>query len=200
MSNAAADTLEKVSGEFESEVLADLEEARSETLAKVESVRKETEEAVAKILETGVKQAESVKRQIMGAAELEARNAQLRSLERAVNEVFDLAAKQISTSSGSSYDKAIAGLIEEGLAAIGQKAKVQCASKDKKAVSAAIKKLGSNARVSLDDEPIETIGGVVLATPDGSVRFDNTFEARLERLKPTLRKEVAAILIGSAQS
>jgi len=81
MSKAAADTLAKVSGEFEAEVLADLENRRKETLAKVESVRKETSEAVAKILETSVKQAESVKRQIIGTAELEARNAQLRSLE-----------------------------------------------------------------------------------------------------------------------
>ena len=200
MTKAAADTLEKVSGEFESEVLAGLEAGRSEALARVDSVRKETEEAVAKILETGDKQAESVKRQIVGAAELDARNAQLRSLEKAVNEVFDLAAKNITSSSGASYEKAMTGLIEEGLAVIGTKAKARCSSKDRKAVSAAVKKLGSKAKVSFDDEPVETIGGVVLTTPDGSVRFDNTFEARLERMRPTLRKEVAAILTGGSQS
>jgi len=198
MTKAAADTLEKVSGEFESEVLAGLEAGRSEALARVDSVRKETEEAVAKILETGDKQAESVKRQIVGAAELDARNAQLRSLEKAVNEVFDLAAKNITSSSGASYEKAMTGLIEEGLAVIGTKAKARCSSKDRKAVSAAVKKLGSKAKVSFDDEPVETIGGVVLTTPDGSVRFDNTFEARLERMRPTLRKEVAAILTGGS--
>jgi len=200
MTKAAADTLEKVSGEFESEVLTGLEAGRSEALARVDSVRKETEEAVAKILETGDKQAESVKRQIVGAAELDARNAQLRSLEKAVNEVFDLAAKNITSSSGASYEKAMTGLIEEGLAVIGTKAKARCSSKDRKAVSAAVKKLGSKAKVSFDDEPVETIGGVVLTTPDGSVRFDNTFEARLERMRPTLRKEVAAILTGGSQS
>ncbi len=200
MSKAAADTLEKVSGEFQSEALADLDAGRSETLARVESVRKETEAAVAKIIETGVKQAESVKRQIIGAAELESRNAQLRSLERAINGTFELAASKISGSSGSSYEKAITGLIEEGVAVIGPKAKVQCASKDKKAVLAAIKKAEGRAKVTFDDEPIETMGGVVLSTPDGAVRFDNTFEARLERMKPVLRKEVAAILTGGAQS
>jgi len=41
------------------------------------------------------------------------------------------------------------------------------------------------------------MGGVVLTTSDGSIRFDNTFEARLERTKPTLRKDVAAILAGA---
>jgi len=197
LSKAASDTLEKVSGEFEAEVLADLEAGRSETLAKVEAVRKETAEAVAKILETGEKQAESAKRQIIGAAELDSRNAQLKSLERAVNEAFDMATKQISSESGASQEKALALLIQEGLDVIGPRATLLCAAKDRRVVSSAIRKIGGKAKLSLGDEEIDTMGGVVLATPDGSVRFDNTFEARLERMRPTLRKDVAAILTGT---
>ena len=195
MSKAASDTLEKVSGEFEAEVMRELEEGRKETIARVEATRRETAEAVAKILEAGVKQAESVKRQILGTAELEARNAQLKSLEGAVNRAFDRAMQEISTSAGSGYERAIGKLIQEGLDVIGPRAKVQCASKDKKAVASALRKLDS--KVTLNQDAIETIGGVVMTTPDGSVRFDNTFEARLERMKPALRKEVAAILTGS---
>lgn len=198
MSNAAADTLEKVSGEFEAEVMADLEAGRKDALARIESARKEAIDAISKSLETSVKQAESTRRQIIGAAELAARNAQLKSLEKAVIEVFDLATKEISSASGSSYEASIANLIKEGIEVIGQKAKVQCAPKDKKAVASAIKKLeGGQTKLILDEAPVETMGGVVLTTHDGSVRFDNTFEARLERMKPTLRKDVAAILAGA---
>jgi V/A-type H+-transporting ATPase subunit E len=197
MSKAAADTLEKVSGEFEAEVMADFEKGRRETLARVESVRKETADSVAKIMETGAKQAESVKRQIIGTAELQARNALLIALERAVNEAFDGATKQISEYSGGDLEKALGWLVQEGLDIIGPRAKVLCASKDRKAASGAIRKLPDRAKVTLDEEPIEAMGGVVLTTPDGSVRFDNTFEARLERMKPKLRKEVAAILTGT---
>ncbi len=197
MSRAASDTLEKVSGEFESEVLSDLEAGRSETLAKIEAVRKETMEAVSKILETSEKQAESARRQIIGAAELETRNAQLRSLERAVNGAFDLAAKEISSASGATHEKALAALIQEGLDVIGLRAKVRCASKDRRAVATAIRKFGSKAKLSLDNEPVDTMGGVVLTTPDGAVRFDNTFEARLERMRPILRKDVASVLMGT---
>jgi V/A-type H+-transporting ATPase subunit E len=196
-SKAASDTLEKVSAEFESEVLADLEAGRSETLARIEAVRKETSEAVGKILETGEKQAESVKRQIIGSAELDARNEQLRSLEKAVNQAFDQAVEKISTVSGTSQEKALVSLIQEGLDVIGPRAKVSCASKDRKAVSSAIRKLGSGAKLSLDDGEINTVGGVILTNPDGTVRFDNTFEARLERMRPTLRKAVAGILTGA---
>jgi len=152
---------------------------------------------VAKILETSEKQAESVKRQIIGAAELEERNAQLRSLEMAVSEAFDLAAKQASSVSGTAQEKALTSLIQEGLDVIGQRAKVQCAPKDRRAVASVIKKLGTKGKLSLDEKELETIGGVVLSTPDGSVRFDNTFEARLERMRPTLRQEVAAVLTGA---
>jgi len=197
LSRAASDTLEKVSREFEAEVLTDLEAGRSVTLAKIEAVRKETAEAVAKILETGEKQAESAKRQMIGAAELDARNAQLRSLERAVNEAFDLATRQVSSETGASQEKALISLIQEGLDVLGPRASIECAAKDRRAVSSAIRKIGSKAKLSQSDGEIDTMGGVVLTTPDGSVRFDNTFEARLERMRPTLRKEVAAILTGS---
>ena len=193
MSRAASDTLEKVSREFEAEVLADLESGRKETLAKVESVRKDAAESVAKMVESSLKQAESVKRQVVGAAELQARNTLLRSLEKAVNEAIERATKEISASSGDRYERALGRLIQEGLDVIGPNVSVRCAPKDSKAVASAVKKL-SKANVTMDDEPVETIGGVIMATPDGSVRFDNTFEARLDRMRPTLRKEVAALL------
>ena len=185
-----------MSGEFEKEALSDLEVGRVETLAKLEAVRKETEEAVSKILETGIRQAESAKRQIIGAAELEARNIQLKALEKAVNDVFDAASIQVSELKGATYDRAMERLIQEGLEIIGPKAKVQCAPKDSRIVASAVKKLSGNKKVFMDDDPVETMGGVVLTTPDGSVRFDNTFEARLERMRPNLRKEVAAVLTG----
>ena len=197
MSKAASDTLEKVSGEFEQEVLSDLEAGRSETMAKLESVRRETEEAVSKILETGMKQSDSAKRQIIGAAELEARNIQLKALERAVSGAFEAAMNRISESKGASYEEAMARLIHEGLDVIGPRAKVHCSSNDRRAVASAVKKLSGKEKVTLDDDSIDTTGGVVLTTFDGSVRFDNTFEARLERMRPTLRKEVAAVLTGT---
>lgn len=198
MSKAASDTLEKVCQEFEAEVLADLQEGRAQAQAAVESARKEAVAAVQRILETSLKQAESLKRQIIGAAELESRDAQLRSLEKAVNGVFGKAVEELKAGSGSGYEKALGRLVQEGLDIIGPRARVSCGSKDRRAVAAAVRRLnGGQVKLTLDDKSIETFGGVVLVTPDGSVRFDNTFEARLERSKSTLRKEVAGILTGA---
>ena len=88
MSKAATDTLQKVSTEFEAEVLSDLQSGRDQAVQIVQSIRKESAEAVAKTIEGGERQAESVRRQIIGAAELEVRYAKLRAMEYAVNVVF----------------------------------------------------------------------------------------------------------------
>ncbi len=144
----------------------------------------------------GVKQAESIRRQVIGSAELDVRNAQLRSLESAVTDVFEAAMKRVSEISGAAQEKALSRLIEEGADVIGTTARLLCSDNDRKSASSALGRLGGRT-ITLDPEGIQTSGGVILTSADGSVRFDNTFEARLERLRPSLRKEVAALLSGS---
>jgi len=198
VSKAAADTLQKVAAEFEADVLSDLQAGKEQALQNVQAVRRETAQAVEKTIEGGERQAESVKRQIIGAAELEVRNAQLRSLETTVNEVFDSAVRKVSSLSDSALESSLAFLIREGLDVIGPRAVVHCSANQRKAVSGAVRKLNKGlVKLTVDEKGIETIGGVVLATSNGSMKFDNTYEARLERMRQTLRKEVAGILTGS---
>ena len=48
-------------------------------------------------------------------------------------------------------------------------------------------------KITVDPKPISCSGGVRAMSPDGSVLYDNTFEARLDRLRPILRREVASL-------
>lgn len=193
--SAAKDTLQKVSDQFQAELGSELEGLRDQSLAVVESTRKETAEAVAKTLVDSERQAESVRRQIIGAAELAARNAQLKALEAAVTEVFGSAERSIARSDPGQYEDALERLIREGLDVIGDAATVYCSAKDKKLVATLVRRMSKGqVKLRLDESSIETIGGVTLATPDGSVRFENTFEARLERMRPALRKDIADLL------
>ena len=195
LSKASTDTLQKVSDEFEGEALADLQEGMEQSLALIDAARRETKEEISKILEASVKQADALKRQIIGAAELEARNAQLKALEKAMN---DAVAGAVSGAPGVErrrYEAALGRLISEGVGVIGPKAAVFCNSKDRALVSSVLKEMSKQFPGLVPGEAdTTTVGGVVLATTDGSVRFDNTLEARLERLRPTLRKEVADLL------
>lgn len=197
LSKASGDTLQKVSNEFEGEVLADLQEGREQSLAIIGAAKKEAKEEVSKILEASVKQAEALKRQITGAAELEARNARLKVLEKAVNEAVAEAVSKVSKLDEKRYEEALARLITEGVQVIGPGAVVSFSSKDRKAVSALLRQPSrEHDKLTASEDDLKTAGGVALATSDGSIRFDNTFEARLERLRPTLRKEVADLLSG----
>lgn len=198
MSEAAKNTLQKVADELLTEGLADLSEGRTQALAILESSERESKEAVAKILETSVKQAESLRRQMLGAAEMESRNGQLRTLEEAVNEVFAAASKRLAKQTPAAQEESLSRLLSEGAETIGESAEVSCNAGDRKIVTSLVRKLGKGpVKLIVDGKAIQTVGGVVLTTAKGGVRFDNTYEARLERMRPTLRKEVAGILGGS---
>lgn len=200
MSEVASNTLQKVSEEFLNEVLAQLKEGRDKSVSLLETTSRETEAAVSKILETSTKQAASIKRQVIDSAELEARNLQLRALEDAVNEVLSEGIKRLPGLSTSKREEALVRLIKEGVRVIGPKATVSCNVADRKIVASVVKVLNKDGvKLTLDQEGIQTIGGVTLGSEDGTVRFENTFEARLERMRQVLRKEIANTLSSGSQ-
>ncbi len=152
MSDPTRDTLGKVASEFEGEVLMELQEGRAQSLALIETSRRETREAVAKILETSVRQAEALEKQIVGAAELEARNSQLKAMEEAIIDVFSSAAAQVSKMSGARYEASLKELVNEGIEVIGTHATVSCNTRDGKLVSAVIRETaGEHVKLTVDD-------------------------------------------------
>ena len=62
-------------------------------------------------------------------------------------------------------------------------------SKDKDTVQST---LSSFPGSELSSETIDCLGGVKIQSKDGSMKFDNTIDARIERLKPLIRKEIAS--------
>jgi len=52
--------------------------------------------------------------------------------------------------------------------------------------------------VRLDPDPIESLGGVLIRSTDNRIRFDNTFEGRLERLHDRLHQQIVERLLPSS--
>ncbi len=48
-----------------------------------------------------------------------------------------------------------------------------------------------NKRLTLSQDVVNSIGGVVVVSADGNIRFDNTFEGRIERLAESLQGSIA---------
>ena len=55
-----------------------------------------------------------------------------------------------------------------------------------------------NKRLTLSPDSLNCIGGVMIASADGNIRFDNTFEGRMERLAESLQRSVAERLTPRA--
>ncbi|MCY4252622.1 MAG: V-type ATP synthase subunit E family protein [Thaumarchaeota archaeon] len=173
------------------DLLASLSATHEEAQASLEASRPALEAEYDRIASEASKEADKVKRQLTGAADLEARNAQLRLVEGAIERVFEEASSRIRAAPrDGEYSRLIAGLVSEAAEALGTTEIVfSTSAADREAVSAAIAGL-SGAEVAA--EPIECMGGVRAVTRDGSTSFDNTLDARVERLKPLIRKEIAA--------
>ena len=193
--------MKKVSEEARSELFTELSGGR--TLA-VEAVTKRLNETIAevqRIIDQQERHADALKRQIIGAAEMSARNKSLEIVEDNLNKSFEEAMKKLKAASESQdYEKVLRALVLEALDQVGGESFVlHSNSRDQKTLKKIAEMVSKekNVKISIDASPLEkTIGGVVVNSSDGYVTFDNTFEARLERLKPSLRKQIAQIFSG----
>ncbi len=195
-------TLDKVASEALVELVAEIDSGKKDAQERLMAMSRSTKAEVAKILEGGEREAESIRRQILGSAELEARNSALRALERASNKVIQESLSAVTERRPEAYHKALTRLISEGALVIGRDAAVMCSAKDRKVVDSVVKELNrQNAmKLTVSDKGIEAMGGVVLQSSDGTIRYDNTLEARLERIRPQLRREIVNALSGEPKS
>ncbi len=58
--------------------------------------------------------------------------------------------------------------------------------------------LPAGKTVALDDEPIETLGGVMIISDDARIRVDNTFDGRLARLREQVQRVILERLLPSS--
>ena len=61
-------------------------------------------------------------------------------------------------------------------------------AKDKDVVQSTLSQFSG---AELSSETIECLGGVKIKSKDGTMTFDNTLDAKIERLKPLIRKDIA---------
>ena len=182
----------KVIEEAKLEILKILESGKIEGEDILYQAQREAEVEAGKILASKDRQVESLSRRIIGSAELEARNKSLRLVEDSINKVFENSLAKLSKNKPKEYKDAMRKMVGEAVESVGAKQVIlSCNNEDKGLVKDIAKQLSKGIEVSVVDKPIVCVGGVKAATADGSIRFDNTLEARLNRMKPTLRKQIA---------
>jgi len=184
-------TVDKILNQTENELVTSLKnsfEESNETLSKsLHSLEQEYD----RIIDEGKKESEKIGKKIIGSSDLESRNKQLLLVEESVEKVFDKAIEKISSANrNENYSKLINNLLDESTSALGTTdVIVYTNSKDKVIVEPLLSKFSGS---ELSSETIDCLGGVQVKSKDGSMTFINTIDARLERMKPLIRKEIAA--------
>jgi len=184
-------TIDKILDQTEKSILSDISSELSNSYQKLDDSVSKLEAEYDKIIADGKKEADKIEKQIVGGSDIEARNKQLLALESSVNRVFTTALEQISNSDRTGdYANLIKTLLDESTRVLGtSEVIVFTNSKDKDVVQST---LSSFPGSELSSETIECLGGVKIQSKDGSMKFDNTIDARIERLKPLIRKEIAS--------
>lgn len=184
-------TVEKILQSTEEQILSNLQESLKSSQQTLGNSRASLEQEYEKILAEGKKEAEKLEKQIIGNADLESRNKQLLLVEESIEKVFEKAIKKIKDADrDKDYTKLISSLLKDAIDTIGTPdIIIQTNSKDKSVVQSVLSKFSG---ATLSSDQIECLGGVKVQSKDGTMTFDNTIDARLERLKPLIRKDIAS--------
>jgi V/A-type H+-transporting ATPase subunit E len=184
-------TVEKILQNTEEQILSSLKEALKSSQSTLSNSHPTLEQEYDKILSEGKKEAEKLEKQIVGNADLDSRNKQLILVEESIEKVFAKAVKKIHDAKRDADNtKLISSMLKESVDVIGtSEIVIQTNSKDKPVVESLLSKFKG---ATLSSDPIDCLGGIKVQSKDKTMTFDNTIDARLERMKPLIRKDIAS--------
>jgi len=182
--------IDKILEKTEKEILLDLKNSKSSAIQILDDSLPKLQQEYDQIISNGKKEADKIEKQITGSSDLEARNKQLTTVEESIGKVFTKALDEIAnTDRSGDYSNLIKSLLEESTNILGTtEVIVFTNSKDKDTVQSVLSQFSG---AELSSETIECLGGVKVKSKDGAMTFDNTLDAKIERLKPLIRKDIA---------
>jgi vacuolar-type H+-ATPase subunit E/Vma4 len=157
------------------------------------------------LLREGAERTRKSTQMILKAVEQDVARRKLRAREEVLRESFTAAAAELGRVQGEAYRESAARLAAEGLRAMPGDNFVLKASGLADSEGAAIAtRVGAALRaegraVQLRFQADAALPrGVVIESADGRLRWDNTYPARLERMKDELRRKAAQVLFEEA--
>ena len=197
--NSLERTVDKVLSQKESALISEIDSALQNSLKNLESSKGSLQVEYANIIESSKKQAENLKRQIIGSSTLNARNKELVIIESAIDEIFNKAKEKLAKSNNEKdYEKLLTRMVQDSVAKLGSEIIIQCNSADLKLVKKISSQESSDKKmkITISDEAIDIIGGIKAASLDGTMTLDNTLDSNIETLKPLIRKDIVQLLRG----
>lgn len=197
--NSLERTIDKVLSQKESELISEIDSALQNSLKNLESSKSILQVEYDGIIESSKKQAENLKRQIIGSSTLNARNKELIIIESAIDEIFTKAKEKLAQSNNEkNYEKLLTRMIQDSVSKLGSDIVIQCNKTDQKLVRkiSSQESTGKNMKISVSDDFLDMIGGIKATSVDGTMTLDSTLDSNIESLKPLIRKDIVQLLRG----
>ena len=195
LSAIANEVLSDVQKEAEAIILSAENEAK-ETL---KEAKEQADQSYVTLVNQAAEKVEAERRKTASVIDVEMRNRLFQAKEDLVDLAFEKAISKLKDfAKTEKYHEYLFKLVAEGARKIGQKKlAVQVSASDKAwltqdSLDRLSKKLGCELKLS--NQAVNCMGGCKIQTIDGRISYDNTFDNRLQELKPILRVEVAKIL------
>jgi V/A-type H+-transporting ATPase subunit E len=167
-----------------------------------EDARAEAEAKKAELIRDAEARAARVEQEATGAARLEAQALKMRQREALLDAVFTEAADRLSDVDRlAAYEDVLEDLIQDavrhlaGQAELVVRADVRARESLDASRLARLREL-TGCALSLGETLAPPAVGVVVQSPDGRVRYDNTLQTRLGRMRSSLRPAVYRTLMG----
>lgn len=185
---------------LEKESAAEVERILSEARAQAQGILEEARKAAAAELEEHKARVESERRAALSraqsTAQVRAAALVLKAKDQAMAEVFRRAEQQLGSfpQDKGRYAAALRTMIREAASGLEGRIIIEVHPDDRELARQALRELGLDAEIATAEE---VRGGVRVATADRRFVVENTLQSRLERIRPVVASDVAALLWGS---
>jgi V/A-type H+-transporting ATPase subunit E len=189
-----------------SEAHAEADRILADARAKADTTYQHAQEQAAaertEALERASREAERIRQQVIATTQLKARTLQLERREKLLDSVFEAAQQQLpAVPQWADYDRIVRDLLREALTHLGADAARIRADQPTQALltdhilADISNELGVQVQLGT---PLKQGTGVIVETVDGRRQYDNTLEARLGRLRNSLRSPAYRLLMGES--
>lgn len=185
---------------LEKESAAEVERILSDARAQAEAIIEEGRKAAATELDSQRARVEAERRAALAraqsTAQVRAAAQVLQAKDQAIAEVFRRAEEQLREvqQDKARYAAALRAMIREAASGLNGRIVVEVHPDDRELAKQAVRELGLDAEGATAED---VSGGVRVATADRRFVVENTLLSRLERVRPVVASEIAALLWGS---
>ena len=189
-----------------------LAEAKAEAQKKIEEAKKQSKEFAEKARAEAEREAEAawikaqddarlLEEKSLSEARREASLKILKEKNKLIGDAFQEALKRLKDlAEKDTYYSYLRRMIERSIAQLGSDdVKMGLNRRDLKAQSKILEglKLPKNLKLTVDKDPLETVGGFFISTTDNRIKINGTLEFRLSYAEKLLRKAVSGILFSN---